>query len=88
MDDDQPDEQRRVLARRVERGTAALIPFVQRWDLSLNPEDLAEIAYAVLQHADTTTGYEEIHRLVNEQLDEHQAKARSLYADLRAERDG
>jgi hypothetical protein len=32
----------------MERGAAALIPFVQEWRLSLNPEDLDEIASAVL----------------------------------------
>lgn len=79
------DPERAALALRVERGTAALIPFVQRWKLSLNPEDLAEMAYAVLEHADSTIDFHEVHRLVHEQLDEHEAKARSLYSDLRGE---
>jgi len=72
-----------ALAIRVERGTAALIPFVQRWKLNLNPEDLAEIAWAVLEHADSTTDFDEVHVLVHEQLDEFERRARSLYSDLR-----
>jgi hypothetical protein len=35
----------------IERAIAALGPFVGEWRLCLNPEDLAELAYAVLVHA-------------------------------------
>ena len=41
------------------------------------------MVWAVLQHADTDTDFDQMHRLVHEQLDEFEAKARSLYADLR-----
>jgi hypothetical protein len=37
----------------VERGVGALIPFVQEWGLPLNPEDLAQLAAAVLEHYDS-----------------------------------
>lgn len=35
----------------IERGIAALVPFVQRWSLPLNPEDLGEMVVAVLKAA-------------------------------------
>ena len=38
----------------IERGTAALIPFVEAWNLPLNPENLDELAYAVLTHGQKT----------------------------------
>ncbi len=54
----------------VERGAAALFPFVREWSLSLNPEDLAELAYAVLRHHDTTTTWQQLDAEVRAQLDE------------------
>lgn len=55
------------------RGAAALFPFVQRWGLSLNPEDLDEMAYAVLRNYDRkdrdSRVYDAIERDVNAQLD-------------------
>ena len=33
-----------------ERGSSALVPFEQAWRLPLNPEELDEMAYAVLKH--------------------------------------
>jgi hypothetical protein len=59
----------------IERGTHALVPFVQEWGLPLNPEDLDEMAYAVLRHAQATgpiapEEWEAIDRAVREQLRE------------------
>jgi hypothetical protein len=52
----------------VERGAAALFPFVQEWGLSLNPEDLDELAYAVLRHHDTSTTWDQLDAEVRAQL--------------------
>ena len=52
----------------IERGAAALFPFVQEWKLSLNPEDLDEIVYAVLVHAQSNRSFEEIDAAVRQQL--------------------
>jgi hypothetical protein len=69
----------------VERGVAALLPFVDAWNLSLNPEDLGELAWAVLKHSDGDTSFEEIQAAVRTQLAEI-AQARSrLYRDKPAE---
>jgi hypothetical protein len=58
----------------VERATGALVPFVQEWDLSLNPEDLAEIAYAVLVHHDSDASWDEIDAAVRAQIAEHRRR--------------
>jgi hypothetical protein len=59
----------------IERGSSALVPFVQAWNLRLNPEELDEMAYAVLKHGRRTgpiedAEYEEIDRAVRAQLAE------------------
>lgn len=54
----------------VERGAAALFPFVDEWKLSLNPENLTEIAYAVLRHHDRAASWEELEAEVRAQLAE------------------
>jgi hypothetical protein len=70
---------------RGERATAALFPFVQEWGLPLNPEDLEEMAYAVLSHADSDRSLEEIHQAVKDQLAEYKQKQaafqREAYGD-------
>jgi hypothetical protein len=71
----------------VERGAAALTPFVQEWALSLNPEDLDELAYAVLVHHDSGGSWDDIDRAVREQLAEvRQGHAGMLAAMRRAKR--
>ena len=50
------------------------MPFVNAWGLSLNPEDIAEMAYAVLLHARSGRTFEEIDDAVKEQLAEYTAK--------------
>jgi hypothetical protein len=66
------------------RAIAALGPFVRRWNLPLNPEDMDEIAYAVLRHAHTDQDVQTIQALVEQQINEHEAKAQQLYAAMQA----
>ncbi len=57
--------------QRGERALTALVPFVAKWALPLNPEDLAEMAYAVLTNADSTATHDEIDLAVRHQLAEY-----------------
>lgn len=52
-------------------------------NLSLNPEDLAEIAYAVLVHHDSDASWEASHASVREQIDEHRRGAETLTEAMR-----
>ncbi len=63
----------------VERAAGALFPFVEAWKLSLNPEDLAEIAYAVLLHHDSDASWDEIDAAVRAQIEQHRLAAEKLY---------
>jgi hypothetical protein len=60
----------------IHRGVTALVPFVQEWRLALNPEDLEEIAYAVLKHShgpavdEDDVGWREIDAAVRHQIAE------------------
>jgi len=65
------------------RAATALIPFVRRWHLSLNPEDLEELAYAALHHARSDARPEQIVAAVEQQIDQHQQQARRLTEALR-----
>jgi hypothetical protein len=67
----------------VGRATGALGPFVQEWNLSLNPEDLAEIAYAVLVHHDSDASWDAIDAAVRAQIADHQRRAEGLYRETR-----
>ena len=62
----------------VERAAGALVPFVQEWNLSLNPEDLEAIAYAVLVHHDSEAGWDAIDAAVRAQIDDHRRQAEAL----------
>jgi hypothetical protein len=64
--------------KQVERAAGAILPFVQEWNLSLNPEDLAEIAYAVLVHHDSEADWDEIHAAVRAQIDDSRRQAEAL----------
>ena len=44
----------------LERGIAALAPFVRAWSLPLNPENLSLMALAVLRYARTDASFEDI----------------------------
>jgi hypothetical protein len=71
----------------VERGAVALLPFVHAWNLSLNPEDLHELAYAVLRHAYSAETYAEIADAVKHQIAEvaatHQRMSAAMGRGLR-----
>jgi len=62
----------------VEKGAAALTPFVTEWRLALAPEDLDELAYAVLVHHDSGGSSEDIDRAVREQI----AEVRQRHAEM------
>lgn len=50
------------------RASWALIPFVEEWNLPLNPEELDELSYAVLRHFNGTESWEDIHSAVRKQI--------------------
>ena len=54
----------------VRRGTAALVPFVQAWNLALNPENLDLMAYAVLRGVRSEASFEEIDQMARELIAE------------------
>jgi hypothetical protein len=62
----------------VERATDVLSYFVAPWNLPVNPEDLAEMAYAVLVHFDSDASWDEIGAAVKAQIDEHREEAAEL----------
>lgn len=64
--------------RDLERGVAALVPFVNEWDIPLNPEHLYELAYAVLVHSDSETSWEEIEAAVRAQIAEANERLRGV----------
>lgn len=68
------DDERGAFEAEIQKGAAALIPFVERWNLNLNPEQLDEMAYAVLRNAFREGEGQEVYALiakaVNQQLDE------------------
>jgi hypothetical protein len=67
------------------RALAALAPFVRRWRISLNPEDLHELAYAILRHARSNDDLNTITTAVNQQIDHHDANAQRLRATMQAD---
>jgi hypothetical protein len=44
----------------MDRAVAALVPYVGAWGLSLNPEELHELAGAVLTHFDSDASFDAI----------------------------
>ena len=67
-----------LVAQRSTRWPGVLVHFVKAWNLSLNPEDLSEIAYAVLLHHDSDASWEEIESSVRTQIEEHRQNAVAL----------
>jgi hypothetical protein len=69
-----------ITKAQIDRATEALSVFVLRWGLPLNPEDLIEMAHAVLMHhdgaavPDTPGGWQEIDHAVNAQIDEFEER--------------
>jgi hypothetical protein len=55
---------------------AAMLPFVIRWGFPVNPEDVEEIVYAVLLHADSDSSLEEIDVAVRHQIAEYMLRMR------------
>lgn len=83
--DDAADNHLTIPEDHIVRAVAALLPFVRRWKLSLNPEDLYEMAGAVITHyrsaaPDTPEGWEEIDRVVNAQIDEFEQRGRGMHS--------
>ena len=62
----------------IERGTAALVPFVQAWRLSLNPEDLEVMVDAVIQAVRSGASLDEIVEASRNLIAEHAAAAQTL----------
>jgi hypothetical protein len=54
----------------IEKGAGALAYFVAPWGFPLNPEELEELAYAVLVHHDSTASWDQIRAAVEEQIAE------------------
>jgi hypothetical protein len=55
---------------------AALIPFVHAWKLPLNPEDVAEMVFAVLTHVGSDASSVEIDAAVRQQLADYAFRQR------------
>lgn len=53
---------------RLARAHTALVPFVAAYGLPLNPEDLDEMAYAVISHLDTDESLQDIFDRVQDQI--------------------
>ena len=71
----------------MQRAAAAFHPFVRRWNLPLNPEDMDEIAYAILLHACSDADLHGIAEAVEKQIDEHEAAARRMFEAMQAQID-
>jgi hypothetical protein len=69
----------------VERGAGALLPFVQEWNLPLNPEDLHELAYAVLVHHDSDASWDEIDAAVRAQIADSRKRHQGVLEAMRRE---
>jgi hypothetical protein len=61
---------------RADRAMAAMLPFVIRWGFPVNPEDVEEIVYAVLLHADSESSLEEIDAAVRQQIADYMLRMR------------
>jgi hypothetical protein len=69
----------------VERGAGALLPFVQEWNLPLNPEDLDELAYAVLVHHDSEASRDEVEAAVRAQIADSRQRHQEMLEAMRRE---
>ena len=67
----------------MDRAVSALVPFVHHWRLALNPEQLREIAGAVLSHFDSADTLEDIDRVVRVQLEGFDAATKRLSDAMR-----
>jgi hypothetical protein len=62
-----------------ERAVAALVPYVQEWNLPLNPEHLYELAGAVLTHFDGGDSFESIDKAERLRIEEFAREQAQLY---------
>ncbi|MGY0234191.1 hypothetical protein [Longispora urticae] len=69
----------------IRRGFVALGPFVRRWNLSLAPEDVEEIVYAVLMQARSSSADDRILATVEAQIDQLEENARRCSEAMRAD---
>ena len=65
----------------MERAAAALMPYVQDWELSLNPEDLYELAGAVLAHFDSMESFEAIDAAERARIEQIARERAEMYRD-------
>jgi hypothetical protein len=65
----------------IERAVSALMPYAQEWNLPLNPEDLEELAGAVLTHFDSTASFEAIDTAERARIKEFARQQGSLDSD-------
>jgi hypothetical protein len=65
----------------MDRAVAALALYVHAWDLPLNPEELHELAGAVLTHFDSDASYEEIEAAERARIAEFARQQATLYRD-------
>ena len=72
-------------SEQVERGVGALLPFVQEWNLPLNPEDLQELSYAVLVHHDSDASWDEIEVAVRAQIADLRRRHEDMLEAIRRE---
>jgi hypothetical protein len=74
-----------VQTEQLEKGIAALAPFVRAWNLPLNPENLGLMAMAVLRYAHTDASFEDIDAGVRDLIaTDHEAHLRMMDAMRRA----
>lgn len=71
----------------IERAAGVLGYFVTPWNLPLNPEDLEELAYAVLAHHDSTDSRDEIGAAVEARIAEHRRIGEARDAGYRSQGD-
>jgi hypothetical protein len=65
----------------MERGVAALVPYVQEWKLPLNPEHPEELTGAVLTHFDSAASFDAIDAAERERIEEFAREQATLYQD-------
>ena len=71
----------RPTPEQMDRAVAALVPYVQEWKLSLNPEELHELAGAVLTHFDSDASFDEIDAAERARIKEFARGQAQLYRD-------
>ena len=65
----------------MDRAVVALFPYVEAWRLSLNPEELYELAGAVLTHFDSAAAFEEIDAAERSRIEKVARERADMYRD-------